>query len=113
MQEFNLGVMENSTFDTSIQGKYLTIAYDCYFLGSIIPVGADSPYSFRKRIFDSINDLPDGNSAMFCHSGVLKIFLKLIKYPIQYFGNIGMIIIEADDVYKQIEVVGIFHGFAH
>jgi broad specificity phosphatase PhoE len=113
LQEFNLGAMENSTFKLDLKGKYLTIAYDCYFHGSLIPQGADSPYSFRKRIFDGMNDLPDGNSAIFCHSGILKIFLKSIKYPIQYFGNLGMILVEFDDIDEEVEIKGIFHGYEH
>ena len=111
MQEFDLGAMENLEFDPNISRERLAQVYNMAFYGTINPVNGDSSFSFYKRIFDSINDLPEGNSAMFCHSGILKLFLHGNNYEKEYLGNLGMIMIEFDDVYEESEMVGIFYGY--
>jgi broad specificity phosphatase PhoE len=113
LQEFNLGSAENIKYNKKASYIQLRKAYDSFFSGSIMPTGADSTYSFRKRIFDSMNDLPNGTSAVFCHSGIHKIFLKYIKYPKEYLGNLSMTLIEFDDIYDQWELVGVFYGYCH
>lgn len=113
MQEFGFGALENIKFNPDIPGEQIGNAFNSFFFGHILPPGGDTPYSFRKRIFDSINDLPEGNSAMFCHSGVQKLFLILAKFNVHFLGNLGIVVLEFDDLYKQFELVGIFHGYNH
>ena len=112
-QEFDLGNLENCEFDPENSREDLANFYNSLFLGKVKGVGAESASSFRGRILEGLSDLPDGNSAVFCHSGVLKQFLKLSDYPLNYFGNLGMIVIEFDDIHKETEISGLFYGYMH
>jgi hypothetical protein len=81
--------------------------------GLIKPTGSDTPISFYDRIHDGFNELPDGNSAVFCHSGIVKFFLSETDYHTQYLGNLGMVMVEFDDIAEPIEITGVFNGFEH
>lgn len=111
LQEFNLGTMENCRFADDCNVDNLIQSYMSIYSGFVKPEGADSPTSFRDRIFDSINELPHGNSAIFCHSGVLKNFLMMSTYELNYFGNLGMVLLECDDIYTESNIIGVFKGF--
>ena len=113
MQEFNLGSAENLKYNKVEGWDGLRMAYDCFFDGAIMPVGSDSPFSFQKRIFDGLNELPEVTSAVFCHSGIIKLFLRMMKYDHEYLGNLAMILVEFDDIYEDLQVMGVFHGYKH
>ena len=37
----------------------------------------------------------------------------MMKYDHEYLGNLAMILVEFDDIYEDLQVMGVFHGYKH
>ena len=100
-------------FDRNTPRPDLAFLYCAFFDGLLRPKGADTPAVFHDRVMEGFNDIPEGTSVLFCHSGILKLFLKFFGFKIQYLGNLGMIMIEYDDILLDMDCVAKFNGYHH
>ena len=86
-------------------------AYLSIYKGAIQPGGADNWVAFKNRIFKGLNDIPEGDTLYFGHSGNIRVLIELFDAGEPYIHNCGFVIFEFDDITKGGEMQAIFEGF--